>query len=150
MAITITMAIATPISQLVIYSHTCTVFITRIWNSLAVNSSFVEPLHSKLHNADNPCMHALSILIVTPCSLWLMYFRLAIARLNYLYILECLNHLDTIHVYLDAFYVYLNTFHFKLFNWLNIKQYSVMVRLGKLFPGDVTTTFLTCFVVASI
>ena len=42
--------------------------------------------------------------------------------MNSLYILERLNHLDTLHVYLDAFHVYLDAFYFKPFNWLNIKQ----------------------------
>ena len=49
--------------------------------------------------------------------------------MNSLYILECLNHLDTFHVYLDTFHVYLDSFHvyldafhFKPFNWLNIMQ----------------------------
>ena len=31
--------------------------------------------------------------------------------MNSLYILECLNFLDTFHAYLDAFHVYLDAFH---------------------------------------
>ena len=40
-----------------------------------------------------------------------------------MYILECLNHLDTFRVYLDAFHVYLDAFHVYL-DAFNFKPFS--------------------------